>query len=75
MVWGHSPALNLDLCWRDGHLLFYDPDAGDWLLDYEAMQSALQSAEERADVAEERADAAERRAQELEAELQRLRGK
>ncbi len=73
MVWGHSPALNLDLCWSGGHLLFYDPDSGDWLLDYEAMQSALQSAEERADTAEERADAAERRAQELEAELQRLR--
>ena len=27
-VWGHSPALNLDLWWDDGRLRFWDPCSG-----------------------------------------------
>ena len=67
MVWANSPALNLDLCWSDGRLLFYDPAAGSWLLSYEEIQEARQ-------LAEARADTAEARVVELEAELRRLRG-
>ena len=60
MVWGHSPALNLDLCWDQGRLRFFDPSTGTWLLDRMEEHEARRAAEER--VAE------------LEAELQRLRG-
>lgn len=74
MVWGHSPALNLDLCWEAGRLRYYDPAAGAWLPDYEALLEARKSESARADNAEARADAAEARALELEAELQKLRG-
>ena len=24
-IWGYSPALELDLCWRSSQLRFYDP--------------------------------------------------
>ena len=67
MVWGHSPTLNLDLCWDNGRLRYYDPVAEVWLLNQE---------EEHAAVAAERAarQTAEARVAELEAELQRLRG-
>ena len=60
MVWAHSPALGLDLCWHEGRLRFYNPNSGRWLLTpLEAEDARL---------------AAEARAAELEAELRRLRG-
>ena len=67
MVWGHSPALNLDLCWDNGRLRFYNPATGLWLMNREEEHEAAQA---------ERAawQAAGARAAELEAELQRLRG-
>ena len=57
---GHSPVLNLDLCWREGRLRFYDPVAGRWLENYAETAA--------------RAAAAEARLAEMEAELRRLRG-
>ena len=60
MVRGHSPALELDLCWDDGRLRFYDPARGVWAPDYYEMREALQNAEARM--------------AEMEAELHRLRG-
>ena len=81
MVWAHSPTLNLDLCWDNGQLRFYDPVAGRWLLTRmeerearQAAESALQAAEAARQAAESARQAAEERAAELEAELQRLRG-
>lgn len=59
-VWGHSPALNLDLWWDDGRLRFWDCTAGRWLLNQEEEQAGRLAAEARADA--------------LEAELRRLRG-
>ena len=60
MVRGHSPALELDLCWDDGRLRLYDPARGVWVPDYYEMREALQNAEARM--------------AEMEAELLRLRG-
>ena len=60
MVWGHSPALNLDLCWDNGRLRFYNPATGLWLMNREEEHEARQTAEERV--------------VQLEAELNRLRG-
>ena len=33
--WGHSAVLNLDICWEDGQLRFYDPVGRRYLLTYE----------------------------------------
>ena len=57
---GHSPVLNLDLCWVDGRLRYFDPVAKVWLLNQMEEHEARQAAEDR--VAQ------------LEAELLRLRG-
>ena len=37
MVWGHSLILGLDVCWDKGRPRFYDPVAGEYLLDYEEL--------------------------------------
>ena len=87
MIWGHSPALGLDLCWDNGRLHFYDPDAGEWLRNYaereradEAVARADQAvaradeAEARAGDEQRRADAAEARIRELEARLREQGG-
>lgn len=81
MVWGHSPTLNLDLCWVDGRLRYYDPSARAWLLSYEEerqarqkAEMALQAAETARQAAESARLAAEEREARLMAELRRLRG-
>ena len=81
MVWGHSPALNLDLCWDSGRLRYYNPATGTWLLNQEEEHATRVAAEAALDVAQAANEAersarqnAESRVAELEAELQRLRG-
>ena len=85
MVWAHSPALSLDLCWIDGRLRFYHPVTQRWLLNFtettdllsaeyvalDAKRDAL--ATERTALAAERAarQTAEARIAQLEAELRR----
>jgi hypothetical protein len=64
--WGHSDVLNLDLCWENGRLRWWDLMA----------ERYLETHDEEADAriaAEARANEAEARARELEAELRRLR--
>ena len=58
-LWGHSDALNLDLCWEEGKLRFWDPEARRYLRTF--------------DEANEDRIAAEARVRELEEELRRLR--
>ena len=81
MVWGHSPALNLDLCWVDGHLRYYDRAAGTYLMtqqeEHDARleaQAARQAAELALQESESARQAAEEREAWLMAELRRLRG-
>ncbi len=80
IIWGYSQVLGLSLCWDHGRLRFYDPVAGQYLLDYSEMWAQrdaavglLSSAEARADTASQRADAETQRAEVAEAELRRLR--
>ena len=80
VIWGRSQVLGLDVCWDNGRLRFYDPVAGEYLLDYselmaqrDAVIEALVNSESRADAEAVRADAETRRANEAEAELRRLR--
>ena len=73
-LYGHSEVLNLDLCWEQGMLRWWDPTAQRYLLTFDEEHDArIAEAEARA-AAEARADSAEARARELEAELERLRG-
>lgn len=43
MLWGHSPLLGLDLCWRDGELFFRNPANGEFLLRPAQVQDALEA--------------------------------
>ena len=66
LLWGHSAALGLDLCWDDGELRFRDPTTGEFLPTPEEPQAER-------DAAEARADAAEAEAEMLRERLRRLR--
>ena len=67
--WGHSPVLGLDLCWDEGQLRVYDPEAGAYLPTSPELQ-ARHAAERAARLtAEDRAAAAEARATATESEL------
>lgn len=64
VIWGRSPALGLDLCWRAGWLRFYDPVAMSYLrnlVEAEAVidleQAARRDADALAQAAEARANA------------------
>ncbi len=73
-LWSHSAVLNLDLCWDEGVLRFWDPIANVWLLNHrEEHEGRLREQEGRLREREERL-AAEARIAELEAELRRYRG-
>ena len=79
-LWGHSQVLDLDLCWEDGALRWWDPAARRYLSTYEENLDGIIAAEARANTAEaqqtaerEARIAAEARVRELEAELERRR--
>ncbi len=59
VLWGRSEVLGLDVCWDNGRLRFYDPDAGRYLPDAEEMRRELDSKRARAYAEGIRADAAE----------------
>ena len=70
--WGRSESLNLDLCWEDGNLRFWDPAAQCYLATFKEESAARRAAEARATEAEAALHQAEARATEAEARLQRL---
>jgi Uma2 family endonuclease len=70
-LWGHSDSLNLDLCWEDGNLRFWDPVDRRYLHTFMEESAARREAEVRADEAEVRAAEAEARVRQLEEELRR----
>ena len=57
--WGHSPALNLDVCWEGGQLRWYDPVARGYLRTHDEEADQRIAAEIQRDVAEIQRDAAE----------------
>ena len=80
-LWGHSDILNLDFCWEDGRLRWWDPVAERYLETQEQTAEAGVAAENRAEAAETQAETerearmqAEARVRELEEELRRRRG-
>ena len=70
-LWGHSDALNLDLCWEEGNLRFWDPVARRYLTTFMEEVAARHAAEARAAAESARAAAAETRVQRLEEKLRR----
>lgn len=68
--WGHSEALNLDLCWEQGQLRWYDPVGQTYLPTFDDERVARLSAEAQRAAAEAQRDAAEARVRELEERLQ-----
>ena len=81
LIWGHSPALGLDICWDDGDLRLRDPLTGEYLPNAAESQLRIDEAEARADHAEARAlqgqierDAASDELARLKSEIERLRG-
>ena len=63
-LWGHSEALNLDLCWERGELRWYDPVGRRYLPTFNDERTARITAESQR-------DAAESRVRELEEQLRR----
>ena len=41
--WGHSEALNLTLCWEEGHLRFWGPVSRNYLPTFEEERDAHDS--------------------------------
>ena len=78
-LWGHCDVLDLDLCWEDGQLSWWDPVAQRYLDTYDkeaegriAEREGRIAAQARAENEREARIQAEARVQELEAELRRL---
>ncbi len=69
--WGHSDALNLDICWEQGQLRWYDPDSKSYLPTHEDALDAIIAAEAQRDAEREARIAAEARVRQLEQELRR----
>lgn len=46
-AWGHSPVLNLDMYWGPDYLRYYDPVAGEWLLDWGQQNAELEDTRRR----------------------------
>ncbi len=69
--WGHSDALNLDLCWEHGQLRLYDPASRSYLRTHDDALDALDAAEAQRDAEREARIAAEARIRQLEQELSR----
>ncbi len=58
MIWAHSPALGLDICWDNGRLRFYDPATGEWLRNFAEERERADAAVTRLTEERERADTA-----------------
>ena len=76
--WGHSGVLNLDLCWENGELRWYDPATQRYLPTFDDERAARRAESNRADAeraariaAEAQRDSAEARVRQLEAQLRR----
>ena len=48
--WGHSEALNLDLCWESGQLRWYDPVSQRYIANYDDQANARIAAEGQANI-------------------------
>ena len=68
--WGHSDALNLDLCWEHGELRWYDPASRRYIASYNDQANARAAAEAQLSAAEDQLSATEAELSAAEAELE-----
>ena len=73
IVWGHSPTLDLDLCWDNGRLRYYDRADRTYLMTHQQEHDARLEAQANSEAERVARQAAETRVPELESELRRLR--
>ena len=66
---GHSTVLNLDLCWENGQLRWFDPAANQFLLTHDQAVDTLDQTLNTLEAERQARIAAENRVRELEAEL------
>ncbi len=57
--WGHSNILNLDLCWENGELRWYDPVARRYLPNFREKDAQLRAADAARETAESQRETAE----------------
>ena len=69
--WGHSDALDLDVCWESGQLRWYDPVTQRYLLTHDEEAEARIAAEAQFEAERQARAAAEERIRQLEQELRR----
>ena len=72
--WGHSPALNLALCWEFGHLRWWNPATRQYLRTFAEEADGREQKRLARLSAESQRDQAEARVRELEEEIRRLQG-
>ena len=71
-LWGHSAALNLDVCWEEGKLRFWDPVGRRYLATHDEVLSYSRASNAARAEAEARADSEAQARREAEARIQRL---
>jgi Uma2 family endonuclease len=69
--WGHSEVLNLDLCWEQGQLRWYDPVSRRYIPTHNDEADGRIAAESQRDAERKARIAAETRVRQLEQELRR----
>ena len=73
VIWGHSPALGMDLCWDDGWLRFRDPVTGAYRRNLVEAEAVISSQAAALQDAEARAETDQARIRQLEEELRQRR--
>ena len=80
LLWGRSAVLGLDICWDNGELRLYDPEAGEYIRNQKeerdgrlAAEAQVQAEREARLAAEAQAQAERERNLAAEAEIRRLR--
>ena len=69
--WGHSDALDLDVCWENGQLRWYDPVTQRYLLTHDEEAEGRIAAEAQFEAERQARATAEERIRQLEQELRR----
>ena len=70
--WGHSDALNLDLCWKYGELRWYDPASQSYIATYDDQADARAAAEAQLSAVEEELETERQARLEAEARVREL---
>lgn len=68
---GYSPTLELNLCWNDGRLTFYEPSSGTYLRNLGESQAALEATQTALETTQTALEESQERIKRLEEQLRR----